>query len=288
MKKIHTHPVFDILVIIAGTFIFALSVYVFTAPNDIAPGGVTGLSTALHSLFPAMSLGTFAAVINIPILISGYRFLGKRFFAKTVLSTILFTLFYDYIFPYFIPQYKGDFMLAALFGGILSGAGLALVFIRGGSTGGMDVINKMISRKIPNISMGRLVFISDALVIAFAAFVFGNIESALYAAVSMVVATKTIDSIIYGMDIGRLVFIVTDTPKAITDKIAEKINRGATIIGAKGSYTEKNKNVVMCVVSVNQFYKLKRIVFEIDPGAFMTVTQTNEAVGEGFKSHMKA
>lgn len=288
MKKIHTHPVFDILVIIAGTFIFALSVYVFTAPNDIAPGGVTGLSTALHSLFPAMSLGTFAAVINIPILISGYRFLGKRFFAKTVLSTILFTLFYDYIFPYFIPQYKGDFMLAALFGGILSGAGLALVFIRGGSTGGMDVINKMISRKIPNISMGRLVFISDALVIAFAAFVFGNIESALYAVVSMVVATKTIDSIIYGMDIGRLVFIVTDTPKAITDKIAEKINRGATIIGAKGSYTEKNKNVVMCVVSVNQFYKLKRIVFEIDPGAFMTVTQTNEAVGEGFKSHMKA
>lgn len=274
----------DYLFIFAGTFCYTASVYVFTAPNNIAPGGVTGLATAIHYLIPALRIGTFVSVVNIPLLVVGYRLLGKKFILKTLVSTALFSFLYDYAFVFFMPVYMGDKILSSLFGGVLSGFGLALVFIKGGSTGGADITNRIIQKRLPYISLGRIVLISDVVVIVFAALAFGEPESAMYAVVAMFAASKVMDSVLYGPDIGKMVMIVTSMPDDVCSEVNTKVNRGTTVIQAKGGYTGKEKSVIMCAVKVNQFHKLKRLVYAIDSGAFMMVTNSTEVVGEGFKS----
>lgn len=274
----------DYLFIFAGTFCYTASVYVFTAPNNIAPGGVTGLATAVHYLIPALSIGTFVSVVNIPLLIVGYRFLGKKFILKTLISTVLFSVLYDYAFAFFMPVYTGDKILASLFGGVLSGFGLALVFIKGGSTGGADITNRIIQKKLPHISLGRIVLISDVVVIVFATLAFKEMESAMYAIVAMFVASRVMDGVLYGADIGKMVMIVTSMPNEVCSQVNSKINRGTTVIQAKGGYTGQDKSVIMCAVKINQFHKLKRLIYSIDSSAFMMVTNSTEVVGEGFKS----
>lgn len=274
----------DYLFILLGTFFYTASVYVFTAPNNIAPGGVTGLATALHYLFPALKIGTTVTLINIPLLVAGYRFLGKRFIFKTLVSTVLFSVLHDYVFELFMPAYTGDKLLASLFGGVLSGLGLALVFIKGGSTGGTDITNRIIQKKLPYISLGKIVLASDAVVILFASAVFGEIESAMYAAVAMFMASKVMDGVLYGADIGKMVMIVTSKPERMCEEVNTKINRGTTVISAKGGYTGQDKYVIMCAVKTNQFYKLKRLIYSVDDNAFMMVTNSTEVVGKGFKN----
>lgn len=273
----------DYFFILIGTALLTLSVYAFTAANNIAPGGVTGLATAIHYIIPQLPIGTIVSIINIPLIIVGYRFLGKRFIVKTLVSTVAFSVLYDYVFTLFVPIYVGDKMLASLYGGLLSGIGLAVVFLRGGSTGGTDITNRIIQNKYPHISLGRIVLLSDVVVILFATFVFGEIESAMYAIVAMFVASKAMDTLLYGGDICKTVMIVTKMPNKVCSAVAGSIDRGSTILSAKGGYTGEEKAVIMCVCKANQFYKLKKLVYQIDPDAFMTVTESTEVVGRGFK-----
>ena len=274
----------DYLFILAGTFCYTASVYIFTAPNNIAPGGVTGLATAIHYIFPVIKIGALVSIVNIPLLLIGYRLLGKKFIFKTLLSTVLFSFLHDFAFEYFMPVYSGDKILAALFGGVLSGFGLALVFIKGGSTGGTDITNRIIQKKLPYISLGKIVLISDVIVIAFATLAFKEVESAMYAIVAMFVASRVMDSVLYGADIGKMVMIVTTKPNEVCNAVNSKINRGTTVIQAKGGYTGKDKSVIMCAVKTNQFHKLKKIVYSTDNAAFMMVTNSTEVLGKGFKS----
>lgn len=286
MKKIENSKdlILDLVFLVVGTFLFALATHCFTAPNNIAPGGVTGAATMLNYLFD-INIGLAAFLMNVPILLLAWKFIGTKFCLKTLVSILLFTVFTDYVTP-FIPVYTGGEqarMLAAIFGGILNGAGLGMIFSRGFTTGGTDIISSLIRLRFPFFSTGKVLFAVDLVVVAVSAFVYKNIESAFFAFISMYVTSKGIDAIVYGGDKGKLVLIVSNHSEEIVKNILENIGRGATFLKASGAYSKDDKNVIMTAIRPSQFYKLKKLVKAIDPMAFMIVSEASEVAGEGFK-----
>ncbi len=286
MKKIKFSKelILDCAFLLAGTFLYALATHCFMAPHDIAPGGVTGVATMLNHLFN-INIGITVLLLNIPILLLAWKFIGRNFCIKTLISILLFTIFTDYITP-FIPIYTGGEqarMLAALFGGIINGAGLGMVFARGFTTGGTDVISSLIRLKLPFMSTGKMLFAVDLVVVAASVLVYGNIESAFFALISMFVTSKAIDTIVYGGDKGKLVLIISNNSEEVAKNILENIGRGATFLKASGAYKKDDKNVIMTAVRTSQFYKLKKLVKSVDPMAFMIVSEASEIAGQGFK-----
>ena len=273
--------ILDYLIITVGTALFALSVHVFTAPNNIAPGGAAGLATATAYL-SKIPLGTLYFASNIPLIILGFFKLGKDFILKTLYSIVVFTILTDFALVSFYC-YHGELIIVSIFGGILSGVGLALVFLRGGSTGGTDITNRIIGEKFPHFKLGNIVLITDAVVITFACFIFRNVESALFAIVTIFVQSFAMNKIMYGLDTGKYVQIITECPEEIAKKIHDTLGRGATIISAKGSYTDNENFVLLAAVRNNQFYTLKQIVKDCDKSAFMIVSDASEVLGEGFR-----
>lgn len=280
-RWLSSYPV-DVLFIFLGTAIYAFGIYAFTVPNQIAPGGVTGLATVINA-FTGIKIGTIVTVFNVPLLIFGFTKLGKRFLLNTLLSTVSFNLLYDYIYP-FLPNYRGNTLLAAIFGGLFIGLGIAIVFMRGGSTGGMDIVNKAVQVKKPHISLGKISFITDLIVISIAAVSFRSLESALYAVIAMFVSSKTIDALIYGTNVGKMVLIVSSKSEEIAKLIVSDLFRGCTIVDAHGAYSGQSKKVLLCACKNVEFYNLKHIVKRLDPRAFMIVSEAGEVFGEGFSS----
>lgn len=275
----------EIAGLFVGTFLYALGIHIFTSPNNIAPGGVTGIATILNFLFD-WHIGTVTLCINIPLLILSIFFLGKEFTIRTLSAVGLFTVMMDYVVVHF-PIYVGGEstkILAALFGGILMGAGLGIVFMSDFTTGGTDIIIRIIQLKFPYFSTGKLLMVLDFIIVALSIFVYDDVDVALYALISIFVCSKVIDTLIYGTDIGRLLFIVSDKSREISDMLLEKIDRGVTLLDAKGAYTGAEKEVILIALKRNQFYKVKKLVYGIDPTAFMIVTDAGEIVGEGFKN----
>lgn len=273
--------ILDLVIVIAGTGIFAFGIYYFNAPNQIAPGGITGISIVVNYIsgFP---IGLFSALINIPLIIIAFIKLGKYFIIKTAVSTIFFSIFVDILFPFF-PVYKGDIIIAAVFGGICMGIGLALVFSREGSTGGIDIISLIIQKKKPHLQLGKVIFSFDLFIILISSIVFKNLTVSLYAIISMFISGKVLNNFLVGFDVGKMVFIVTNMASEISYGITNGLNRGATVFQTKGAYSQKQNNVVLCALRQNEYYKLKNIVYSIDPRAFMILTDATEVFGEGFK-----
>lgn len=272
----------DYAIILVGSIVYALSVVVFTSPNNIAPGGLTGVATMLNFLFN-LPIGTFIFVLNIPLFIWGAVENGIAFLTKTIVGTAFLSVAID-VLTLFMPVYTGDPMLASLFGGILNGLGLAMIFYRGGSTGGTDIIALNVHKHFPYVSMGTVIMLADAVIIIAAGLVYRSLESALYAVVAIFISTKVIDSFIYGFssDNGKLMLIVTDQYEAITKELFKSINRGVTLLDARGGYSGEGKKVVMCALRPQQVYKVTNIVKKLDSKAFIVVTTAGNISGEGF------
>ena len=272
----------DYLLILAGSVLYALSVRVFTAPNDIAPGGLTGIATMLNSLF-SLPIGIMVIVMNIPLFIWGTVEIGTRFLIKTSVATIVSSVLID-IFELIPYSYTGEKILAALFGGVLSGAGLSLIFYRGGSTGGTDIIGKCIHKRLPHISMGSIILVSDIVVIVMAAIVYHSIESALYAVIAIFVSTKVIDNFVYGFsrDNGKLMIIVTSMPEEISQVILERSQRGVTIVNGEGAYSHQKRGVLLCAARPSEVFKIKSLITAVDTHAFVIITTATTISGEGF------
>lgn len=273
----------DIIVSIIGTFLFSAALHIFTSPNQIAPGGVAGISTIIHHL-TGLPLGAVNITLNIPIMIVGLIYLGKRFMFKTFISVVTLTISMDYILIN-VPTYSGDMIVAALFGGILMGTGIGLVFTRSSSTGGMDIINKIINKKIPHIKLGRITFCTDIVIITISGIAFKSVDPALYAIIAIFISSKALDAVLYGFNICKLMYIVTDQADIISKEIISKMKRGATILESHGAYTNQRKPTIMCAVRQNEYFKLKKIIHSIDPNAFIIITSANEIVGMGFQSN---
>ncbi len=280
-KKENYSKLKEYALIVVGTFIYALGIHWFLTPNEIAPGGMTGVSVVINSL-TKLPVGSIYFVLNIPIIILGYLKLGKSFIFKTLLSVVLTTVFLDFVLVNF-PVYTGEKVLASLYGGVLMGAGLGLNFSNGGSTGGTDVINRVIQKYLPHINIGTIVFVSDVIIIMAAVVVFKNLDTALYAIIAMFSASTLLDNIIYGLDKAKLLIIISDESEQICDKITTEHDRSCTILKSLGGYTKEEKNTILCAVRPNEYYKVKKSVYAIDPKAFMIITDSKEVIGEGFK-----
>ncbi|MBY0123435.1 YitT family protein [Bacillus sp. S/N-304-OC-R1] len=268
----------EYFLILLGAAIIAITFNVFLLPNQIASGGVSGISTILAAVVgwePAYVQWAF----NIPLFVAGVIFLGKQFGIKTLVGTV-FLPFVVFLTKGFEP-WTHDSLLASLFGGIGVGLGLGIVFRGKASTGGTDLAAQIIN-KFTGLTLGTCVAIIDGLIVLTAAIVF-DIERGLYALLALYVTSKTIDIVQIGFGRSKMVLIITENQNEVRDGILNKIDRGVTKLTAYGGYTDNERPVLMCVVDQTEFTKLKQLVKTIDPTAFVVVTDASEVLGEGFK-----
>lgn len=271
----------DLLYDIMGALLQAFGVWCFIEPCMIAPGGASGFALLINHL-TGLPVGTLTLIINIPLLISAYIFLDKKMALKTVRTVILMTLILDGCISPWIPQYIGDRLISSVFGGILVGAGMALIFMEGSTTGGGDILAKLLQKKFPYMHTGYAIMIIDIVVIGASIMVFRQLEAALYGIISMVCTTQAIDAILYGMNKGTMVMINSPKNHEIARLIMARLDRGTTFFKSVGGYSQKECETLMCVVDRKQFYLIKEIIDSCDPGAFVIVSETKEVYGEGF------
>lgn len=281
MKETLRSWIFDVFAFVIGSAMVAAGLVLFTIPNDIAPGGVSGLATALAFLSP-VSVGIWTLILNIPLIGLAWWKLGFRPLAKTILATLLLSGFIE-LFSRILPPYSNNVLLASVLGGVLCGVGMGVIFVRGATTGGTDLISLLLNRAFPNLSVGSLLLIVDATVVVFAVFVFRNIEVALYSIVTIFVTTRTIDAIMQGVDHAKVIYIVTEHGDDILALLAEELGHGVTVLQGRGGYTRRDKHMLILVVRRNSFAQTLKAVKQIDKEAFIFVTDATEVHGEGFK-----
>ncbi len=275
--------VIDIILIIAGSGVYALGVHCFTAPNNIAPGGVTGIATII-SYVTGWNVGTLIALINIPLVIAGFVLLNKRTMVRTMISVSALSLMTDVLFRN-VPVYNadnGNGILAAIFGGLLMGAGIGIVYVREGTTGGTDIVNKIINRFKPEIKLGQISFLVNALVAGLGMLVYRDLNVVLFALVAIFVQAKVIDSLVYGGLEGKFLMIFSEKPHDIAERLLKQ-KRGVTLLSGEGAYSGEQRQVVCIAVHKNEYVKVKRIVKQVDPEAFVIITGASEVLGKGFQ-----
>lgn len=281
MKKQAYKTAIDIFLYFLGCFIYSSAVTMFISSNQISPGGLTGIATALNFLFNIPS-GFLLFILNIPILIIGYKNFGLSFIAKTAGVTVILSLSLS-ITDAVLPQFEIDKILASVFGGILMGLGLSIVMRRGASTGGVDILAKLINRRFRHLTVGRLILMIDAVVIALATIAYRNIESALYSVIALYASSMIMDAVLYGADKGKLIYIVTKNPKEVCKDINERLKRGVTVIKAEGGYTGNERTLLLCTVRRHEVSGIYETVENYDNKAFIVVGDVGEIIGEGFK-----
>lgn len=272
--------ILDILFLGLGCFIYSASVSIFTAPNKIAPGGVTGIATILYYTI-GTPIGVMILVLNIPLFLLGFKFIGGKFIVKTLICTAITSVAVDAL--WFLPKYQGNMILVSLYGGVLSGIGLGLIFIRGATTGGTDVASRLLKLKWPHVPMGRMMMCLDGIIILASIIAFKSVDSGLYAMINLFVSSKVIDTLLYGSDTGKMVLVISDKYDEIAQKIVSELDRGVTLLKGRGYYTGSEREVLMCALRRPQAARIRAIVRKIDPSAFIIMCEAGDVIGEGFK-----
>ncbi|MBR3382222.1 MAG: YitT family protein [Clostridia bacterium] len=277
----------DVVYDIIGSVLYAVGFYTFASNADFAPGGVGGISIIINHYLPWMPLFLCQNIVNIPIAIICYKLLGKKFFIKSVITMLFMWIIGDFIAPLF-PKYGGDQimeanrLMAAIFAGILTGAGLALIYMRGSSTGGSDFVIMSIRKKRPHMSVGSITLIIDGTIILLGGLVFGNINAVLYGIIMTILSSLVIDKLMYGSGSQKMLLIISEHTDEIKDKIFEVTERGVTFLKAVGAYTGQEKHVIMCVCSKSEVFPTREIVKKTDPNAMVMLSTIDEAYGYGF------
>ncbi len=267
--------------IIFGTAVAALGIGLFLVPNDIVCGGFSGVATLLNH-YLGLPVGTVVLFMNIPVFLLGFRVLGLKFLFDSLCGAFSLSVFID-LWGAVLPSYVGDKMTASLFGGILAGAGFGLVFLCGATTGGVDIVARLVQRKFAYITLGRLVLLLDTVVIALSAFVYGSLENALFGAIAIYTQSALLDRIIYGADKGKVYLINSKKSDEIVGALLNQVHRGATKLYAQGAYGGENENVVLCCVRRNESAQVTSVIKKIDPNAFTISFEAGEIRGKGFK-----
>lgn len=271
------------LKITLGSFLAALGFALFLIPNQIAPGGLSGLATIIYYLW-GIPVGFFTLLLNVPLFILSLRELGSKFIIRTVYGTVLFSFFTDFLFSLIEPM-TADSFLATLYGGVILGVGLGIVFRAGASTGGSDLA-VLLFNKYFKITTGQAFLLVDTIVIVLAAFVF-DLELALYAFLALFISSRLIDVVQESPYLTKAALIISSKPQIIEQKILEELKRGATSFKGKGVYTGAEREVILCVVSRLEVSRLKELVYKIDSSAFIVFIDTREVLGEGFKEYLE-
>lgn len=275
------HVLWDVL----GGLVYAVGVYTFASHAGFAPGGITGVGVILNYLFKA-PIGTTALVLNLPIILISLRFLGKRYLLRTLQTLIISALFLDVVMPLF-PHYTGSPLLAALFGGGISGLGLALIYHAGSCTGGSDLIIMSLRKLRPHLSVGQITLMIDGTLILLGAFIYQNIDAVLYGVLFTLVSTFVIDKLMDGFAGGKMALIISQRHGEIAQRIQQELNRGVTLLKGQGMYTGAPRDVLMCACARAQLPRIRRIVSDCDPDTLLIVMDYNEVRGNGFLPHGK-
>ena len=276
--------IWDLLILTLGSVIFAIGVACFLDPNSIASGGVSGIAIIITKFIDLLPTGTVIALINVPILLVGTIVFGFKFLASTMYAVLVSSLAVN-IFGEYVGALTDNLLLAAVGGSVLVGAGVGLVFRTGATTGGTDVIVKLLRLKFRHLPTGIVFGIVDGCVCALSGIVFKNIELTIYAVVSLMVASITMNKVLYGSDTARMIYVISSENKEIASRLMKEVDVGATYIQGNGAYTGKEFDVLMVVLRAKQLPKARDIVKQVDDGAFMIVTNATSVFGEGFKKY---
>ena len=271
----------DWLYDIIGAMLHALGVWCFVEPCKIAPGGASGIALLINHL-SGLPVGMMTFLINVPLLIAAYILLDRKMTWRTIRTVIWVTICLDYIVTPVLPQYVGDRLISSAVGGILVGVGMALFFTRGSTSGGGDILAKLLQKAFPWMQTGYAIMLIDLMVIGLSIPVFGGLEDALYGIISMVCTTQTIDAVLYGMNKGTMVMVSSERNRQIADDIMAQLGRGTTFFKSVGGYSHRDMEMLMCVVDRKQFYSVKNIIDKWDHAAFVIASETKEVYGEGF------
>ena len=279
MKK-HLNPILQYAGILAASALYAAAIALFLDPNHLAPGGVSGIAIIINQL-TQIPTGTLILIMNVPLMVLGMWKLGFKFLLSTLVAVISSSIFTNLLAPY--GPLTTDPLLAACAGGALLAVGMGLLFTLGATSGGTDILIRVIKLKYKHLKTGSLFLITDCCVIAASALVFRNVDLALYAAIATILSSFCLDLVLYGRDEAKLVYLITDHEKAIANRLLEELEIGVTYLQGQGAYTRDNKKVILCAMQKRLLPRVQEIAMEEDPCAFLIVTSASEIFGEGFK-----
>ena len=278
-----------VLLTIVGSAIFGAGYAIFLGPHDLNAGGISGLSAIIvqfvnpDGVIPFISVGILTIAINLPLFAIGGLKIGKRFFFGSLLGLSLSSMIMDYL-PIALTL---EPLLAALYGGVVTGFGLGLVFMAGTSTGGSDIVVRLVKLKARNTNIGVIAMCFDVFVVALTGLVFGNVENALYTGITAFLCSKVIDMVVFGFDNTKVAMIISAHHEQIAQVVSDKLGRGATYLYSQGTYSKKDSKVVLVAVYPKQIAELKELVVGVDPNAFVILQEAHQVLGDGFKKHSK-
>ena len=274
----------DIIVDIVGGLCIAVGVYNFAVASEFPVSGVSGIAVILYYYFK-FPIGLVTNLLNIPIVLACYRLLGRKFLLKSLKTMLISNLILDVIAP-LLPVYRGNLMLSAIGMGVFTGMGFAMIYARDTSTGGMAFVIMAVRKCKPHLSLGKLIVLFDFSIVMIGGILMGgSLDHILYGLIATYILSVVVDKVMYGMDAGKLAFIVTERGQEVCDRIDELTQRGSTILKGVGSYTRAEKEVVMCACNPKQMHMIQKAVKEVDKTAFLVCMESSEVRGEGFKPH---
>lgn len=282
MKK-HNKVIADCLKTLLGCVIFGVGFDLFLVPNDLNAGGISGLAMVIVRLAKFGTIGSLMAVINLPLFVLAGLKIGKKFFFASLLGMFLSSVFIDLFAK--LPFPVTEPLVGALYGGAICGLGLGVVFSTGGSTGGSDIIVRLLKKKWRNVPLGMINTCFDLSIAALTGIVFQNAERALYSGVAIFVAGRVIDAVVYSFDYSRTVMIVSKEYENIAQEITHQLDRGVTFLNGQGYYTRNDTKVVLTAIKRQQLAELKELVVKIDPNAFIIVQEAHQVLGDGFSRY---
>ena len=283
MKRSVRDELLNVLLITAGLLLATLGYRLYLIPNNVAPGGFTGIGQIVNHLFPVVGVGMVNLILNVPLFVLSLRSMGLGFGLRSLLSSVALSLLLDYL-P--VPAMTDDVLLSGVFGGVLCGVGFGLVLRGHATTGGSDMLASIVHRHVPALKVSVCLFATDATVVIASGFVF-DAAAAMYALISVFVMNVVIDQVLEGPGLARSHIIITTHGNEIAERILKELDRGVTALDAKGMYSGEDRTMLLCVVSRLEAVRLRAVVFSVDPRAFVIVQNVHEALGEGFKELQK-
>jgi uncharacterized membrane-anchored protein YitT (DUF2179 family) len=278
----------DVLAIIGGSVLMSLAVNLFLQPSEIVTGGLTGVAIIGNALWPRLPIGTTIFVLNVPLILLGFRLLKRRLILWTLVAVVGSSFIIDLgtiALTTINFEINAEPVISAIFGGLLMGLGVGLIFLRGVTTGGSTLAAMLLQIKIPHLSMGKLILIVDVCVVALSAVVFGSIDKALYSGVALFISSRVIDAVIYGPEASGMAHIISigQPPEIVAAAITKELNRGTTLLHGEGGLDGTPRKIILCAVHRTQLPLLRRVVADVDPRAFVILSETFEVRGLGFQ-----
>lgn len=278
-----------VVMTVVGSFVFGAGYAMFLGPNGLNAGGISGLAAVIVELLnpedtiPFLSVGTLTILINLPLFAIGGLKIGKKFFFGSLLGMSLSSLVMDY-WPIVVSV---EPLMAAIYGGVITGFGVGTVFLAGASTGGADIVVRLVKLKAKNTNVGQIAMCFDIFVVLLTGLVFGNIANALYTGVTVFLCGKMMDAVVYGFDNSKMALIITHEYEQVAKVISDKLGRGATYLYSQGTYSLRDSKVVLVAIYPKQISELKDLVIAIDPNAFIIIQEAHQVLGDGFAKHTK-